>query len=276
MKYCVPYFKGFQYINEVDEIEIIFHDNDLTFIERLINKEFNNRIIIRVEDIQLFQENSRLALFQQLKLVHEVDFKLKFENYNPEYDELFQEIKDSNIPFFFDIKAGGLDVFYGLMELGVSDIYIVNELGFSLGKLGPIAHAAGISIRVFANFAQDSWGINPGIKSFFIRPEDIQYYESYVDVVEFMGELSSEFEVYYKIYGIQNKWEGNLDDLIIGLNTAEPVDNKTMVPEILPKTRLTCQKGCLVGKKCSLCELYLDVSKTLSEKALYFDYVLKS
>ena len=275
MRYCVPYFKGFQYINEVDEIEIIFHDNDLTFIERLINKEFNNRIIIRVEDIQLFQENSRLALFQQLKLVHEVDFKLKFENYNPEYDELFQEIKDSNIPFFFDIKAGGLDVFYGLVDLGVSDIYVVNELGFSLKQLGPVAHAAGISIRAFANFAQDSWGINPGIKSFFIRPEDIQYYEPYVDVVEFMGELKSEFEVYYKIYGIQNKWEGNLDDLIIGLNTSEPVDNKTIVPEILPRKRLMCQKGCLTGASCSLCELYLDVSKTLSEKALYFEYVLK-
>ena len=62
------------------------------------------------------------------------------------------------------------------------------------------AHVKNIQIRVFPNVAQSRSEI-PAIKQFFIRPEDLNAYEPYVDIYEFYRVNSSiNTDVLYEIY----------------------------------------------------------------------------
>ena len=262
-------------MEEVDEVIVPFVAEDINFIKSLTSKEqlLNGTVIIEIKDIYDFNNNNCIKIFIALKENYDasVKFKLKFDSYDPQYDELFNQLKKHNIPFFFATYARDWDVFNGLMDLGVSDVYIVEELGFSLGKLGPIAHAKNISIRCLANVAQSKWIKERSIKSFFIRPEDVFLYNGYVDVIEFFGENQVQYETLYKIYALNKKWFGPLYELIIGLEST--VDSRSIVPIYFAKYRLNCGKRCNKGGTCSICDRFVDVAEHLLEdKGIIFKY----
>lgn len=270
MKYCSPYFKNYKYMAEIDEIIVPYAREDLTFIENVLKNEklLNGVVIVEVLDMNDFYQYKCLNIFKALKKSGNLDFKLKFEKYNKTMEDMFEELKKEEIPFFFQTHATSLDIFHGLMELGVSDIYIVEELGFSLSKLGQIASAKGISIRVYADICQSSWeGADP-LKSFFIRPEDVPAYEPYVDVIEFYTKDFSRAEVLYRAYAQDKKWFGDLKYLITGLDVE--VDSRRILP-IFGEIRTKCEKRCMKGGDCSICSRIVDVSKILEEK----NFILK-
>ena len=116
-------------------------------------------------------------------------------------------------------------------------------------------------IRVFPNVAQCSTEYTNDLKKFFIRPEDLENYEPYVDVYEFYGD-SNKLLTYYQIYKYDKKWFGPLKDLIIGFN--DEIDNKYIIPRF-PERRIKCGKKCLKGVSCSMCETIEQLSKTLED-----------
>lgn len=273
MKYCVPYYKTFKYMEEMDEVIVPFVKEDINFIKSLTSKEkvINGTVIIEVQDMYDFYDNKCIGIFKDLKTNYpEVKFKLAFEKYASSLETLYKGMKEHEIPFFFLTYARDWDTFNGLISKGVSDIYIVEELGFSLNKLGPIAHAAGVSIRVFANIAQSSWAEERSIKSFFIRPEDIPLYESVIDVVEFFGDDQMIQEVMYKTYAINKKWFGPLKEIILGLDS--DVDSRSIPPAMFAKYRLNCNKRCNKGGTCNICNRFVDVANNFSNSDIYFKY----
>lgn len=273
MKYCVPYYKTFKYMEEVDEIIVPYTKEDINFIKSLTSKEkvINNTVIIEVKDMYDFYENNCIEVFKFLKTNYtEINFKLKFEKYDTNLKEFYNQLKKDNIDFFFALLVRDWDSFNGLLKLGVSDVYIVEELGFSLGKLGPMAHAKNVSIRCYANVAQSMWKEERSIKSFFIRPEDADLYTGLVDVIEFFGDNQRQYETLYKIYAINKKWSGPLKEIILGLES--DVDSRTIVPGVFIKYRLNCEKRCAKGSKCSICERFIDIGDQLLERGVIFNY----
>jgi hypothetical protein len=62
-----------------------------------------------------------------------------------------------------------------------------------------LLHHNNIKLRVFPNICQSSFSETPSIKTFFIRPEDISIYSTFVDVFELITDEERE-QVIYKIY----------------------------------------------------------------------------
>ena len=265
MKYCLRYARNHKYLKEVDEVIVPFQIEDINFVETLTGKnELQNAcIIVDVLDIESFvKENSITIFIDMQKSYLNMKFKLRFAHYNVNYNELFTQLKEANIPFFFTTHVNTLDYFQGLIDLGVSDISIVEDLGFELKKLGPVAHAKGISIRAFANVCQASWPHVSNLKSFFIRPEDVPVYEDCIDVLEFYGDYNIE-KIMYRVYSKDKKWFGNLQEIIIGLS--DELDSRYLLPQFA-RVRVGCGKRCIKGTSCNICEKIVVVSKNLEEK----------
>ena len=56
MKYCVPYYRNFKYMKDIDEIIIPFN-NSLAFFKTLIERKqylYNSKIILEIQDTDDF------------------------------------------------------------------------------------------------------------------------------------------------------------------------------------------------------------------------------
>ena len=101
------------------------------------------------------------------------------------------------------------------------------------------------------------------IKTFFIRPEDIEIYDEVVDVFEFAGPLTIQ-PTLYNIYQKQSKWEGNLNSIIKELHTS--VNNTTIMP-LFGLTRVNCGKRCTFDK-CHICDHVKNISQGLENQGV--------
>ena len=252
MKYSVRYNKDFKSIEKVDEIIINYNKKDITLLD-FIEENKNKRIILEVnidEDITLLEE-----------LCNKYDnLIIKFLQYD---ENKIENIINSKIKYFFDIKVDNWDTFIGLVNLKVSDVYIVNELGFELDKISVIAHSQNINIRVIPNIAQSSWNNTIDYKKFFIRPEDIEYYENFIDICELYGQ---NLDILLKVYKEDKKWFGKLNELIIGIKD-DTLDGKYITSEYVFK-RISCGKKCQKGNSCSICDNIIELSKTFEKNQM--------
>lgn len=252
MKYCFLYNQKTEhskYINEVDEWTIIYNSKDTTLLE-FLEAHKDKRINLHfTEEVDLDFLNDLAKKFPNLYFELSMEYLSEILENKPEFH------------YFFDVLVNNWDTFIGLLHGGVTDIYIVENMGFELDKIAAMAHKEGISIRAFPNVAQSSWNSLNGLKKFFIRPEDVEVYEPYVDTFEFFGE-SEKMDIYYKIYNKDKKWFGKLDEIILDFNS--DIDNKYVIPRFAEK-RISCEKKCLKGGKCNRCNRILELSKSLEK-----------
>lgn len=265
MKYCINYSNKSHIIDKVDEILIRYDKNKiLELFTQFIPAHLNQRIIV-----QLIEENNIDTIVNNLKKIISIyneNKDIKFDIQLPFYNQKFiEELKDTNLKYFFKAAANSWDKFTGLMSQNVSDIYITDELAFELDKVAEIAHKNNIKVRIYPNVAQSRWDKLSDILKFFIRPEDIEMYEPYVDVCEFYGDKAQQIDTYYKIYQEDKKWFGDLQEIIIGLDSK--IDSKYIIPRFAEK-RIKCGKDCLKGGKCEMCKRILDLSEQLENAHL--------
>lgn len=248
MNYCIQYHKSFRYLDKINEIIITYKDKEITVVDFLKTIDENIRVILDISQTKV-DIDSNLQCFLAARGVHKnLAIKISLDNKDAAMD-----LYEHNIPFFFDTLVDNWDTVISFIKYNVSDIYIVNELGFELKDIAELCHNNKVKVRVFPNVAQTSSKINniDTIKSFFIRPEDIELYEPYVDVCEFFGPLDRQ-SVLYDIY-TDKRWHGNLEQLIIGLKTS--INNKNIIPAFGEK-RVNCKKKCYQNN-CALCDKIL-------------------
>ena len=265
MKYCINYSNKSHIIDKVDEILIRYDKNKiLELFTQFIPAHLNQRVII-----QLIEENNIDTIVNNLKKIISIyneNKDIKFDIQLPFYNQKFmEELKDTNLKYFFKAAANSWDKFTGLISQNVSDIYITDELAFELDKVAEIAHKNNIKVRIYPNVAQSRWDKLSDILKFFIRPEDIEMYEPYVDVCEFYGDKAQQIDTYYKIYQEDKKWFGDLQEIIIGLDSK--IDSRYIIPRFAEK-RIKCGKDCLKGGKCEMCKRILDLSEQLENAHL--------
>ena len=257
MKYCLNYNKDTEKskcIQKVDEWIIDYNSKDntlLDFLEKYKDKRIN---------IYINEDNINFKFLTEL-----------CEKYNNVYikfngDKYLEIVKQNkpNFKFFFDIMVNNWDVLIGLFKMGVTDIYIVEDLAFELDKVHKIATEYGVQIRIYPNIAQSRWSDSSQIKKFFIRPEDIDAYEEYINVVEFYN-VDKKIDIYYNIYKEKQKWFGQLNEIILDFNSN--IDNRYIIPRFA-EMRIKCDKNCLKGGNCRRCEIIEKLSNNLEETKL--------
>lgn len=263
MRYCILYNNKSNIINEIDEIIIRYDKNKiLTLFTDFIPKHQEQRIIV---DLYESNDEEDIESIKKILSIHKENPQLKFDLRIHKFkEEIVKILKNSDINYFFNHFANNWDTFLGLINEGVSDIYIVEDMCFELDKVSEIAHMKNIKIRTFPNIAQSSWNKTADIYKFFIRPEDIEFYDKYIDVCEFYGE-NNKNDIYYDIYKNKKKWFGNLKEIITNLN--EDLDSRYIIPRFTEQ-RLKCGKKCLKGSKCQVCNQVLDLSENLKKANL--------
>lgn len=169
-----------------------------------------------------------------------------------------------NIKWFLLNGCYTWDMLNECIKFGVSDVYITNELGFDIKNVKSFCDRNNVKVRVYPNIAQTSAILLTlgTYESFYIRPEDVDLYENYVDIFEFF--LNEEKErVLYEIYEDRG-WRGDIDQLILNLVHVNGARNN-YIPTIFGYSRLDCRKRCIYGD-CQICMNCLAASKAIKER----------
>ena len=155
----------------------------------------------------------------------------------------------------------------------MSDIFIGGDLGSYLPELHRKAQKANCILRTYCNYCFTSSIIDPAIKGFFIRPNDIDLYSKYIDVFEFMqrdGIPISTLNTYYEIYTKSKEWNGPLNEIIINYLGQE--DNRGF-PPFFAAIKMKCKKKCNYQKKpCHICNEMLQLNNALKKRNLELKY----
>ena len=141
---------------------------------------------------------------------------------------------------------------------------------FSIASISEVVHGKNIDIRTYCNVCESSWDETPSVKTFFIRPEDMELYEKYVDTFEFfIGEYDYyKLNTLYEVYAKTKRWFGKFNEIIVGYEGEE--DNRTFAGQF-GRRRVNCGKKCsknIPGSFCNICERIADLSLKLQEKGL--------
>lgn len=254
--FCLNYYPHQKYLKDVDQLKILYRAADRT-LEDFLEANKDKSIVIDVTDS--FEELDA----QLLKGLYEKysNFRLIADYFN---EECLDRIKVHNLPFFFCNYVKTIDELHGLMAHNPTDMYITEELGFHLDKVSKILHDNGIKVRVFPNICQSSFSETESIKTFFIRPEDIEDYSEYVDIFELVSDEARQLIV-YKIYK-QEKWYGPVSEIIPSFKGT--LDSRFILSNF-GAVRAKCGKRCFYApNSCNICERYTQLANSLLENNL--------
>lgn len=267
LKYSINYEKDFRHFDEVDEIILNNYqgsDYIITFIPTL-DKDKSKRIILNMSSYR--NDISEPIVYINKLRAEGYNIAVKIYMYQEDYIDL---LKKAGIPFFFSDFCVNIESAYNQALMGVSDIYVVEELGFRMKDIQYIRKHFPVKIRVIPNIVQAQSGNMGVIESFWIRPEDTELYEPYVDVFEILNWTREEGErtrlsVLFEIYK-QRQWLGNLNDIILDFDDIPPVSNRGINPHF-GEMRLNCGKRCLIGK-CNLCSRTIDLANAFKDAGI--------
>jgi hypothetical protein len=162
------------------------------------------------------------------------------------------------VPYFFGYHATRFEDVHYLLSLGVQQIYITESLGFDIVKVAALCKQKGVLIRVYPNVAQSYLEFDQGLKRFFLRPEDIKFYEPYIDIIEFWGPAERQ-DILYKIYS-KGTWLQDISPIILNLDIN--IDN-AVFPPYWATARSQCGLRCMKGFPCEICDHTLTIWQTL-------------
>lgn len=266
MKYAITYTKNFRHYDEVDEV--IFPYKGISDEEGLIEIVTNTltredqRAIILVDKYEQ-SIDALIPIVRKLKTVHEnmaVSLNLDYQH------EWIDKLKEAEIPFMFVNFATTVAQIAAMVIFGAKEVYLAEDICFMLEKLQLFREIDGIKFRIFPDILQTPrrCASLPQITNFFIRPEDVDLYEKYVDVVEIFRKDSRQ-SVVYEIYK-QGQWRGSLSDLIIDFK--EEINGSSFIPDF-GRARLECGRRCAMTD-CDICTYSVEVGHKMEEAGVAF------
>lgn len=254
MRYCLKYTNLCKNLSKADEIQIQYIEDRglLKFLEKFAAQ----RIILALESFLPDSELGKLiAIHNQYP---EYNFAVAFKNLDTCN---FAKLAETGISFFVREPCQDWETFHYLLSIGVSDINISGPLAFELNKVAAKqAFDRPVIIRVTPNITQSLRGTTDDLIKFYIRPDDLDLYEPYVDVIEFAG-LDKQ-DAFFDIYK-RKLFIGNLNQCIYNFN--EQVDNKGLT-SLFGERRLNCGQQCIKGGHCRRCYDMKAISIPTAEK----------
>lgn len=252
MKYCISGRQSKYILEKADEIKLSYKDIDIlpAYLRDYPTKTIVLDIPKEAEDIE-WNKLKNLAKENNLILCLEDLF----------YAGLCNSL---DIPFYWSYPISSWYELDGLIKLNPCYLFITNPLSF---ELDVVKKKTNIPLRLCPNLAYDSYiPRENGILGTWVRPEDINIYEKYIDTFEFViNDLSKEATL-FRVYQQDGEWPGNLNVLIGNLSV--DVDSR-MLPKEFGEVRTTCGQRCLKNGRCHFCESAINLSDSIRE--YYYD-----
>lgn len=246
MHYCLSSHVGQEYLKKADEIKVNYNklDSILDLFEINPNATFILSISSKVDKNTIkWTEIENYNIMTQNKLVIATD----------SFD-IMDACKALNIKFFYSIPVNSFYDLKALVDYGCCDVRIDAPLTHMLDKLEDID----ITIRMSPNIAYYAYiPRKDGVIGSWVRPEDIEIYEEYVDVFEFEDCDKKKEEALYRIYAENKRWLGLVGDLITNLNYT--ATNRLILPEF-GQLRAFCGQKCARGLRCNACYRMLNLA----------------
>lgn len=248
MKYCVNYAVAAN--NEP------LYDGEV----RLSFDEFKNAIGTLNKYSKVVIENIEYDDMDILtKLVRNVrDYVLSIRNF-----EMANKFIRFGFKVIIDYPCSDWETANEFIKMGVSEIIIDGSLGFDMQSIGRFKEKHNVKIRVCPSKSNSIILKDyPNADSFFIRPEDTDLYEGYIDIFDFTLDTTDRDRqlTLYKIY-LKKECIHNLSALISTFNI-EDINNK-MIQDTFAKTRFNCRHVCATPfGSCHFCERYFHVLAT--------------
>ena len=254
MHYCLSANVGKDYLQKADEIRVKYKKlNDIldlyeinpnaTFILTITSQEDKNTI----DWNQIEQYN----IMTQKKLIIETD----------SFD-IMDACKTLDIKFFYGIPVNSFYEVQALMNYGCSDVKIDAPLTHMLDKFENLD----ITVRMTPNVAYYAYiPHEDGVCGSWVRPEDVELYEEYVDVFEFEDCDIKEEQALYRVYAEQKRWIADLNKLISNLNYSAM---NNLIHSDFSEKRAFCGQKCMMGLNCKICYRMLDLANPDKLKSL--------
>ena len=264
MNFAVPFHRNFIYLNDPVQLNIKYKPK----IEQLNNfiEEYGGTHRINLI-ISNFNQSEDFPIIQAL-LNKFTDFKIVIclSHYSKELQDFFVQ---KNIPHYYNELVTTWDKFQGFLNLKVTDIFIAEEIAFSAKILHEFAYKKGIGLRSYCNVCESAWDQTESIKSFFIRPQDIDLYDGLFDTIEFFvsDREVNKINVLYEVYTRSKTWFGALNEIIEGYQGSE-LNRCFIFP--FGMHRLNCGHRCMKdpSNPCRICDRIAQLSVTLEHQNL--------
>ena len=254
--FCLNYYPSQSYLKDADQFKIKYRPADRTLKDFLDTYQQKSMVIDVSDSFEEIDAKLFEGLYEKYK-----NFRLII-NFNNE--EHLNRIREYNLPFFFSNYVTTIDQLNGFLKYHPTDMYICEELGFNLHKVSKLLHENNVRVRVFPNICQSSFPETPSLKTFFIRPEDIEAYSTFVDVFELVSDEERQ-KTLFKIYK-QEKWFGKINEIIPTFK--EDLDSRYII-ENFGTIRSKCGKRCMYNPRtCGICNRYVEMAKTLQDNRI--------
>ena len=255
-----------EYLNRFQELIIVENDDGTVF--DFMKKFHNHRFVIKIKNIQQFLDNNKIECYVQFcKENPEIEVVFCFYRLSDYGPRLLKLMRENEMLYFYADYVRSWDTLNGFYKEGASDFYIVEEMCFNLPIVRKIV-GDGHNIRVIPHIAQSSYTKTPAMQKFFIRPDDLDIYEPYVDVIEFLNIQNPNASVTLARIYEDKGWAGNISEIISDFN--DKIDNRNILDGFAER-RLECGRRCMRGYSCTMCLQYGETAKTIQEKGLLND-----
>ena len=263
MKYMVSCRQSKDYLKTADEIYI--HYEDKAALSHMIEEDWVNPA----------EMNVYIPMNQEINW----DYFTKYNDlltltFCCESPEAIQIAKNYGYKAYWAYPINSYWELNGALALGVDEIYIDAPLFFDLPTVKRLC--GNIEIRINPIKVNNSYTPHfDSIHGTYVRPEDIELYEEYVSHIEFGKQPLERERILIEIYKKNQKWPGNLNLLLEGLNYN--IDNRGFDPEFA-KRRIICKQVCQYNNTCHFCDLtfttlsYLDKNRDDLAQEYNIDY----
>lgn len=171
--------------------------------------------------------------------------------------------KELGFEFYYGYPIKTLYEANALKEMGVRYIRLGVPLLFQMKDVKNI----NIPVRLVPNIAYNDGMIrNHSWDGGFVRPEDLHYYEDYVDIVEFEDCDIYKEEALFRIYAEQQEWPGDINMIITNIQETGILNR--LLPPDFGSYRLNCQHRCQKNE-CRLCSASFKLASMIEELKEY-------
>ena len=250
MKCCLNGSQSKEYLQKADQIKISYKNRKdiIDLIETCGQADIIVDISNEIEDVDWgYLENMDKAHYG--KNEHRVIVALG------KLGKLNAEASVHNLRWYYRYPISTFMEADSLYELGAYSIILAPPLTHMLDDVKYLHFP---EVRMIANIAYHAYiPRQNGIIGGYMRPEDVEAYEEYVDVIEFEDCDKKKEQALYRIYMEDHAWPGDLQTIITNLNY--PGVNR-MIPSNFAVKRMNCGQGCLSTAACHICKRYLDLA----------------
>lgn len=240
MKVCLSSRNTIEYLKKAQEIKVRYADREV--IPDLVEDYPKATIILSLSSEFALDETA----WNDIKMYNELaqnKFICCAEN-------LLQMncCKENNIKFYYGYPINSFYELRSLKNLGVSYVRLAPPLTHLLPEVAKF----GIPVRAIPNVCYQGYLPHEnGIHGQWIRPEEINMYDLFIDVIEFEDCNTTKEQALYRIYMEEQEWPGELNALYTNFNY--PGVNRMIDPNLV-RTRVKCGQRCEQNGSCHLCD----------------------